>query len=120
VISASNTTGTATLSNPGDEPAWPVYRIEGGATSYAVTVGDATVSGAISVPVGASLRIDSAAQVALLRDTYGLVTNVTPLLSSIDFRPIPPGAAVPVNIALTGALGATLAVEFSPLYRRAW
>lgn len=120
-LTSSNAVGKdVLLSNPGDEPALPTIRVANDAAAYSVVIGGAAVAGRVRVPVGGALTIDSAAQSAILRTAEGLVSNITPLLDSADFRPIAPGGSVPISTSLTGGAGATLAVEFAPLYRRAW
>lgn len=116
-----NTISSVVVSNPGDLEAWPTYTLSGPATTFSVIVNGHEVAGDITVPAGATLNIttDPAYQVAMLTDSSGVVTNVTPQLSKIDWGYLPAkDAAIPVRVLVTG--NAALAVSFEPRYRRAW
>jgi hypothetical protein len=45
-------------------------------------------------------------------------TNRTSNLGAVSFASVPPGANVPLSVALTGT--GRVRIELTPLYRRAW
>lgn len=122
VISPSNGVGAGTIANLGDTDAWPVITVAGGARTFSVSIGGKTVSGAPAGLSTGTLVIDTSptAQVALLTDGAGVVTNVTAQLANVAFSPLPKGASVPVATAVTGPAGASLTVAVTPRFRRAW
>lgn len=119
---AASTTGSGTLVNAGEVPAWPVYTVGAGTSAFTVTVNGQTTSGTITVPTGGRLVIDTDpfVQSALLYDAAGNVSNVTPQLSAIAFAQVPVGATVPVTTSLTGTAGSSIKVAFRPRFRRAF
>lgn len=121
-LSSSVSTGTGTLSNTGDVPAWPLYTIGAGATAFKITVNGQTTAGTITVPTGGRLVIntDPTAQTALLIAADGTVTNVTPQLTSVDFAQVPLGGQVTVAVQLVSPSGATISVSIAPRFRRAF
>jgi hypothetical protein len=117
------TTGAGTLSNPGEVPAWPVYTVGAGATSFSITVNGQTTSGTLTVPTGGRLVIDTdpSAQTIVLYASDGSVTTIAySQLSSVAFAPIPVGGSVPVTTSVAGGNGASITVAIEPRYRRAF
>lgn len=113
------TFGDAVMSNPGDETGsllWTVKALEGGAgiTSTTLTVaGASTGFGAMAAGDALLIDTDPRNQHATLNGT-----DVTGQLTTWDFPQIPPGADVPIGIAMTG--DGTVQASFSPRFDRAW
>lgn len=103
-----------TLNNPGDQPAWIEWTIQGPLTAFRLGVDGHFVGGPIAVPTGSLLTIetDPLRQLAFLDGT-----KVTRQLTEVDFAPIPVGTTVPVSIDVTG-LGKLTATIY-PRYARA-
>ena len=115
-ISPSNTLASASVTNPGDVDAWPVWTITGPVTSVDLGVGSRLVEVPAGVADGDVLTIDTrpTAQTATLQDG----TNEVPNLGAWDPAPIPPGESVSLSIDMVGA--GSVAVAFTPRYYRAW
>jgi hypothetical protein len=88
--------GLRDVRNVGELPAWPVWTIEGPVSSYSFTIGDETLAGALEVPEGSTLTIDTrkgAKSAHML--TGGVRTLVTDeALTAWGFAPLPPGDSV--------------------------
>lgn len=114
-ISSASQLASATMTNPGDVDAWPVWEISGPASSVTVGVGDRRVTAPISIPEGMTLTIDTdPSRRSVLLGT----TNMYGALSSWDFAPIPPGESRPLSLSMVGS-GAVRA-RIVPRYFRAW
>lgn len=111
---SATTIDTASLTNPGDEDAWPTWTVTGPVDSIAVAVDGHTV-GYGPLVEGQVLIIDTDPRVqrALLDGT-----DVTGNLTSFDFAPVRAGETAQLDITMTG--GGTLQAAFSPRYDRAW
>lgn len=109
-ISPSQTFATAHLSNPGDEPAWPVWEVTATTDAFAGTITiDDGVIGLPTIPAGKTLVIDTdpARGYADLgyRDGSGVFVfeqEADGILEPYDPRPIPVGQEVPIGFDLTG------------------
>ena len=115
-ISSGSTLANATIDNPGDEAAWPVWTITGPCTSVSVGVAGRVVEVPFTLAAGEVLTIDTnpAAQTALMAD--GL--ERTAELGAADFAAVPPGESVALSTAMAGT--GAVSVSVTPLYRRAW
>lgn len=114
-ISSGSQLSSATMTNPGDVDAWPIWEVTGPATSVTVGVGGRTVTAPFTIGEGSTLVIDTdpAKRSALLDGE-----NVYGSLSSWDFAPIPAGVSLPLSLAMAGA-GAVQAT-ITPRFFRAW
>lgn len=118
-ISPSNTLGSATIDNPGDEPAWPVWVITGPCTSASVTVDGQTITAPIALSSSQTLTIDTRPDWQTVTDWTG--ADRVADLGAVAFGRIPAGASVPIGITATGtASGFQVSASITPLYRRAW
>jgi hypothetical protein len=120
-ISPSNVISTATLENPGDVPAYVVWRVEGPITDAIVGVNGRNITIPFAVSAGQVLEIDTrpTAQTAMLGPTAGpLTTDKTMNLGTIDFAPLPPGEISQLSLTVNGA--GTVSASFKPYYYRAW
>jgi len=114
-----NATSTATIANPGDEPAWPRYIISGAASSWSVGVGAALVSSNTAVADRQLVVVDTNPDELTVMDGNG--NDVYESLANDSFAAIPAGARVPLSLELdTPGVNAEVTVEFTPLYRRPW
>jgi hypothetical protein len=118
-ISAASGLDTASVANPGDLPAYPVWTITGPVGSATVGVVGQTVTLPFPLLAGDQVIIDTEAQT--ISDPQG--TNLWPQMgyADVEFAPIPAGGTAPVVVGMSGAdVGASVAVSLTPLYRRAW
>lgn len=119
-IASGAVLASAQVANPGDLEAWPTWTAtadpDGGGVS-SVTVGVAGQSVSFTQPIAPGqtleIRTDPADQRAFLDEV-----EVTGLLSTYDFAAIPAGAAVPLQLAMTGE--GTVTASFFPRHLRAW
>lgn len=116
-IMSSNTVASASISNPGDVDAWAEYLVNGPATAFSVTIDDGTVAGSIVVPTGEVLTVDTrpTAQVAMISTSSSPVTRD---LSQVDWRPVPKGESVDLDVVLNGT--GSIIVRIVPRYLRGW
>lgn len=114
-IGSASVAETATMSNPGDVEAWPVWEIAGPFTKFEVGVGNRLVSYSGTVPEGKTMKINSnpTNQTAYLDGV-----DVTDKLLSYQFAPIPPGEDRPINVKITG--NGSVTATITPRYLRAW
>lgn len=117
-VMSAKTLGTATITNPGDEPTHPVWTVTGPCASVTVGVGSSVVEFAAALAEGDVLTIDTRPGHLSVRDALGSrATDVT----AAKFAAIPAGAAVPLTIeAASTEPGFTVSAVLTPLYRRAW
>lgn len=127
-ISPSTDFSTATMTNPGDVPAWPLWELTGFLSAASVGLDGKHITVPFTINTGQVLIINSdpTAQSATLYDYTGsgasrVLTNPvdkTMALGSIDFCAIPPQENLPLTLAVTGTGKITL--KLTPLYHRAW
>lgn len=115
-ISAGNLLATATLDNPGDVDAFPIWRVDGPTTSVTVGVDGRNIVIPITVAGGASLTVDTRPQAQTAIRSDG--TDVTASLGAVDFAAVPPGAVVPLSLSMVGT--GTVTATLQPRYFRAW
>lgn len=126
LISSGAAIGTATMSNPGRVPAWPVWTVFGPTSSVDLGLDGKVVEAHFPVPSGKALVVDTdpTAQTAILYSHASKVIDpataedVTGELGAADFRPIPPGSSVVLSLALTGS--GSVRADLRPRYYRAW
>jgi hypothetical protein len=118
-ISAGNSNGSQSITNPGDVPAWPVWTLNGPIPAFTITHADgSTISGTPNLAVGERLVIDttedekSATRIA----ADGSTSDFTPSLASWGWRAIPAGTSTTIGVAISGTGGAT--AEIRPRYFR--
>ena len=122
-ISPGATAANATISNPGDVEAYPVWVIDGPWTHVAVGVGGRVIDVPFEIEEGRRLRIDTDPRnvTAMLGPDDGSAfvwEDVTKQLGFQRTTPVAPGGSLPVTIDATGA--GSVAVELVPLYFRAF
>lgn len=118
-ISASTTLTGATMLNPGDVEAYPVWTVHGPFTNVVVGVDGRTITVPFTVPDGQSLVIDPRPQGPRGKSAYDSTgARRTAELQAPDFAAVPPGAAVPLTLDMTGT--GSIVVELTPLYERAY
>lgn len=118
-VGSSGLFDTAAVPNPGDLPAFPVWTITGPALAATVGVAGHTVTLPFPLNRGDVAIIDSEAQT--ITDSQG--NNLWPQMgyTVVDFAPVPTGDLVPVVVGMAGAqAGASVTVDLTPRYRRAW
>jgi len=117
-ISSGNTLARAKVTNPGDVPAWPVYRISGEPTKVSVGLGGRQVEVPFALTDGLGLTINTGPgpRGKSAYDTNGV--RRTADLSRREFAPVPPGESVPLSLSMEG--NGRVEVSLVPLYRRAF
>jgi hypothetical protein len=118
-INASSTTAEAHVTNPGDEPAWPQWVMNGPFTAATVGVGASLVTITANVLVNEQRIIDMDPNVRSITDQAGV--DKWSDATAVAFEAIPPGIDVDLNLSVTGA-GAETSIElhFDARYWRAW
>jgi hypothetical protein len=120
-ISSSQTLASATVTNPGDRPAWPVWKLVGPMTSFTSVLDGATIEIPISLTLGQSITIDTnPRRQTIVRETGA---NQWPLLSSadIEFTPVPANGSSELNLTVAGSTSDTrVEVTIVPMWWRAW
>lgn len=114
-LSSDSSFALANIDNPGNEPAYLTWTVEGPLTSIQLGVDGAIIDVAIPVPEGSSLTIDTdpAAQFATLDGA-----DVTAELGFQLFGPVPGGGTSPLVIQAEGT--GSVVAELTPLYWRAY
>jgi hypothetical protein len=118
-LMSSSTVASAAVSNSGDVEAWPKYTITGPVSEFSATISGGIVSSVTNVVDGAVLVIDTdpAVQRAVLT-VAGVDSTVTRDLVGVDWRPVPAGGSVSLDVTLQGT--GSLVVSFLPRFYRAW
>jgi hypothetical protein len=114
-VTPSATFQQATISNPGNEPAYLVWTVQGPSSDVQLGVGGAIIDVPFPVPEGSTLIIDTdpAGQYALLDGI-----DVTRELGFQMFAPVPARGTSPLAIAAAGS--GRVRAELVPLYWRAF
>lgn len=115
-ISSGSTLANATIDNPGDEPSFPVWTLEGPFTSATVGVDGRSIVVPFALAAGQSLVIDPRPTEQTAIDQAGV--ERTGQLGAVDFAAVPPGVSVPLTLSMVGT--GTVTAELTPLYFRAW
>jgi len=117
VIGSGRTLSTASITNPGDEDAWPRWKVTGPSTMATVAVAGHTVEIPVTLADATKwISIDSDPTVQSIVDQDG--NDVFESMGAIDFGAIPAGETVNLSLSMTGT--GKIRVEFDPLYLRAW
>jgi hypothetical protein len=118
-LMSSSTVASAAVSNSGDVEAWPKYTITGPVSEFSATISGGIVSSVTNVVDGAVLVIDTdpTVQRAVLT-VAGVDSTVTRDLVGVDWRPVPAGGSVSLDVTLQGT--GSLVVSFLPRFYRAW
>lgn len=122
-IGAGSSVATSTISNPGDEDAYPVWTIYGPCTAASVGLNGLSISAPITLLTGEWLQINTAptSQVGWFGSGTVDVSTATDRTADLvvgGFGAVPPGENVPLSVSITGA--GRVQIELTPLYRRAW
>lgn len=112
-MSGEEALGTATIDNPGTAPSYMLWQVDGPTTSVTVGVNGGSTTFTPDIAGGSVLVIDTDPR-NLGAELDG--TDVTGQLGSFDYRPVPPGAAVALNLAMTGS--GKITATFTPRFWR--
>lgn len=119
-ISSGSTVISASVDNPGDVDAYPVYTVDtsGGAVD-SVSVGYAGNTVDLGpIPAGQKRIIDTRPDRLTVVDQNG-ADKWSDLTGDPEFdAPIPPGESVPLSLSMVGS--GTVSLSLTPLYYRAW
>lgn len=127
-ISAGQALDNATIPNPGDVAAWPVWTIVGGFTSATVGVDGKLIEVPFALTADRKLVIDTRPDrltayeyAATDADLSGSYIDRTDDIGAAVFGAVPDGTAVPLTITVNGAdTNAYATATLTPLYFRAW
>lgn len=118
VISASGAFGEADVTNEGDVPAWPRWKVTGPTSSATLTVDGQTIALPTPIPAFTSRYIHTDPP-----DVFGdfVESRWDEMTGVQDFAPVPVGATVPVTVNVDGGgTGTSVTMTFTPRYKRAW
>lgn len=119
VISSSQTIGSAEVFNPGTEPAFLVWRINGGMDSFVGGWDTNIVNLPIPLSSGQWLDVNSNPEWSTIVDQDGL--NRWADAGDVTFAPLPAQATTNLGLTIAGSNADTLVtVTFRPKYRSAW
>jgi hypothetical protein len=115
-IGPGSVISAATLANPGDAPAFPVWRIDGPFSSVSVGAEGRVVTLTGTVLAGQCRVVDCRPDRQTVTDQDGVdrIAEVT----SAQFAAIPPGQTVSLSLAMTGT--GTVSAQIRPRHLRAW
>lgn len=118
-INSTHTVTTGSVTNPGDEPAWPRWVIEGPYTEATVGVGASLVTLSTPIPLGQSRIVDMDPNVRSITDGNGVDKWLE--ATAAEFEAIPSGTDIPLSLAIIGETSDThIELHFDARYRRAW
>lgn len=118
VIGAGSTIASATLTNPGEESASPVWTVTGPCTTVTLGVGPASVTLTAPLAAGAVRVVDTRPNRLTVMDADGADKFSELSTTSQMLQVVPPGKSVPLSLSMSGT--GTVRVDLSPLFRRAW
>lgn len=114
-ISSGSQLSSARITNDGDLEAWPVWTIRGPLTSVTVGVDGQTVQWNVALTEDDILVIDTDPTV---QSAWRNGVDVTALLGSADFAPIPAGENRQLSLTMAGT--GSVEAKIAPRYYRAW
>ena len=117
VIGGGATLGSATIDNPGDEPAWPVWRLVGPFTQVRIGTPQQMTEITVDVAAGEWLQVDTDPLAQSVTDHNGQARYPS-AVAGAPFAAIPPGQHVPLVAEMVG--DGRIEVTIAPLYHRAW
>lgn len=112
-ISGEQSIGSATMDNPGTAPSYIRWEVVGPTTSVTVGVNGGTTTFTPDIASGDVLVIDTDPR-NLGAELEGV--DVTGQLGSFDYRPIPPGKDISLDLAMAGT--GTIRATFTPRFWR--
>jgi hypothetical protein len=115
-LDPEQTVATATMDNPGDVDAYPVWTISGPSDRAVLGVGGRLIEVPFPVPAGKELVVDPRPTAQTAIDSDG--NDRTGELGAVDFAPIPPGESVTLSLELVG--DGFISAALTPLHYRAW
>jgi hypothetical protein len=115
-ITPSNTFANATMFNPGDEPTYLEWTLNGPITAATITVDGGSI-GIPAITAGQTLVVNTSPDnpTAFLNGT-----EVSGLINPWDPRPLPPQTDVAVDLAVTFGTGASITATAPTNYWRAF
>lgn len=117
LISSASGMANATVDNPGDEPAWPIWTAYGPFTAVTLGVGARTIVVPFTLTAGQWLKVDTNPEAQTAVDSLG-ASRTKDLGGATRFAAIPARGSSPLTVTMTGT--GTVDVEITPQYYRAW
>jgi hypothetical protein len=119
VISSSQTIGSAAVFNPGTEPAFLQWRINGGMDTFIGGWGSNIINLPIALSSGDWLDVNSNPEWQTIVDQDG--ENRWADAGDVTFAPLPAGETTNLGLTIAGSnLDTLVRVTFRPKYRSAW
>jgi hypothetical protein len=115
-LDPEQTVATATMDNPGDVDAYPVWTISGPSDRAVLGVGGRLIEVPFPVPAGKEVTVDPRPTAQTAIDSDG--NDRTGELGAVDFAPVPPGESVTLSLELVG--DGFISAALTPLHYRAW
>lgn len=110
--------GRFRIENPGDEPVWLRWVVQGPASGeIALGIDGSFLRGSVVLVEGESLTVDTAphTRTFFLRRASGVVEDAAELFSTQEFAPVMPGGSI-VQAKVQGS--PTITASFNPAFRR--
>lgn len=132
-LATGSALGSATFTNDGDVPAYPVWTVAGPTTAVSVGVEGKTITIPFEIPEGKAVKIDTTPgpggqrlwfgdwvydEAARRWDVINLIERTGELFAHQKFAPIPAGQSRKLSLTMTGT--GLVRAEITPRYRRAW
>lgn len=115
-ISDTTTLGETTITNPGDEPAYVVWRVYGPTTSVTIQIGSQSLIIPFAIPDGGWVTIDTRPTEQTAIDFLGV--DRTSELGAFGFVPVPSGVDRDITITMAG--NGRIEADLTPQYWRAF
>jgi hypothetical protein len=117
-LASASTLASATVVNPGDVEAYPVWRVTGPFTGFEVGVGASVVAITLTRTAGQWVEIDMNPRRLTIVDNAG--TRRWDAATEAVFEPIPPGEVALTTQVDDPDVGTKVTLSFTPRYREAW
>lgn len=119
VLSSSQSIGSASVYNPGSEPAWVTWRINGASTNFEGGWDGNLIVLPIALSSGDWLDVNSNPEWQTIVDQDGL--NKWSSAGPVTFAALPPGVSTNLGLTVDGSNDDTsVVVTFRPKFRSAW
>lgn len=115
-ISEGTSASSAVVTNPGHEPAYPVFTAYGPFTKLDIVYQGRRITVPFTLAAGRALVIDTRPETASVTDNNGV--DRWSEMSAWGFSPIAPGINQKITVTITGT--GSLSMYLEPLYRRAF
>lgn len=120
VLASGQSLNSATVTNPGDVEAHPIWRVEGPFTGFSVGVGSSLVDMTVSKGLGEWVEIDMRPGVLEISHNGDSDLFEDGAVNVVRFSSIPPGDTDLTTIVYGSGIGSAVELSYTPRYRRGW